>query len=130
MKAEERALAQYRIEQAEDALVEADALQKIGKYRGAINRAYYSMFYAASALLATKGFGSSKHSGVISLLHKEFVRPGLFPSEVGKFIDSTFALRGKSDYAAFAKAVPEEATSVIQMAEQFVQETRRVLERL
>jgi len=32
--------------------------------------------------------------------------------------------------AAFAKAVPDEATFAIQMAEQFVQETRKVLERL
>ncbi|NJN63373.1 MAG: hypothetical protein HC795_19310 [Coleofasciculaceae cyanobacterium RL_1_1] len=37
------------------------------------------MFYALLGLLATKGLGTSKHSGVISLFDREFVRTGIFP---------------------------------------------------
>ena len=44
--------------------------------RGAVSRAYYAMFYGVLALLATKGLGSSKHSGTISLFDREFVKPG------------------------------------------------------
>lgn len=32
----------------------------------AVNRAYYAMFYAANALLATKGMERSRHSGLIA----------------------------------------------------------------
>jgi uncharacterized protein (UPF0332 family) len=37
-----------------------------GFYASAINRAYYAIFYAANALLATKGLSRSKHSAVIT----------------------------------------------------------------
>ncbi len=35
-----------------------------GFYGVAVTRSYYAMFYAASALLASKGISRSKHSGV------------------------------------------------------------------
>ena len=35
-------------------------------YSAAINRAYYAIFYAANAMLATKKLNRSKHSGVSS----------------------------------------------------------------
>mgnify|MGYP000481935701 CR=1 FL=1 len=35
-------------------------------YIAAVNRAYYAIFYAANALLATKGLERSKHSGAIA----------------------------------------------------------------
>lgn len=48
-----------------------------GFYGSAINRAYYAMFYAANALLATKGIARSKHSGVIAAFREHFVKSGL-----------------------------------------------------
>lgn len=41
----------------------------------AVNRAYYAIFYAANALLATKGLERSKHSGVIAAFRQHFVKP-------------------------------------------------------
>jgi uncharacterized protein (UPF0332 family) len=39
-------LCRYRFKQADEAHSEAKLLQDAGHYRGAINRAYYAMFYA------------------------------------------------------------------------------------
>ncbi len=47
-------LVRYRIEQAQETLREAELLLGAAALRGAINRAYYAMFYALLALLATK----------------------------------------------------------------------------
>ena len=45
-------LAKYRLEQAKENLEEAIALFDINKYKGANNRAYYSIFHAIKAILA------------------------------------------------------------------------------
>jgi len=37
-----------------------------GFYGSAINRAYYAIFYAANALLATQALARGKHSGVVA----------------------------------------------------------------
>lgn len=74
------ALVRYRLQQAVETLREARLLLDQSAWRSAQNRAYYAMFYAVSALLATRQLGSSKHSGVLGLFDREFVKPGLLPT--------------------------------------------------
>ena len=47
-------LVRYRLEQASETLAEAVLLRDAGAFRGAINRAYYAMFYVLLGLLATR----------------------------------------------------------------------------
>jgi uncharacterized protein (UPF0332 family) len=70
------ALLRYRIEQAHETLREAEVLLDESALRGTVNRAYYAMFYALLALLATKQLGTSRHSGALALFDREFVKPG------------------------------------------------------
>jgi len=44
------------------------------------------MFYAAIALLATRDLSSSRHSGIISLFYKHFVRSDIFPAELAQHL--------------------------------------------
>ncbi len=44
----------YRIGQSYETLKEAEILFEQSAFRGAVNRAYYAMFYAVLALLATR----------------------------------------------------------------------------
>lgn len=55
-----------------------------GFYGVAVNRSYYAMFYAASALLASEGLARSKHSGVISAFGEHFVKTGLIQVEYAR----------------------------------------------
>ena len=41
-----------------------------------LDKGYYAAFYAASALLLNDGIDTSKHSGVIALVHQHFVKSG------------------------------------------------------
>jgi len=100
------ALVHYRLQEAQEALEEAEILQARHKYRGSTNRVYYAMFYAVLALLATRGLSAVKHSGVISLFHREFVKPGIIPLEIAKYINIAFDLRNKSDYRDFISPDP------------------------
>lgn len=73
-----RELLHFRLEQAHESLREADVLCAAQANRGAVNRAYYAMFYALLALLATKQLGTSKHSGAISLFDESSSKPVFF----------------------------------------------------
>lgn len=76
MRPEIEALARHRLSRAHETLAEGEQLLAQSKLMGAVNRFYYAAFYGARALLATREADSSKHSGVISLFQKQFVKPG------------------------------------------------------
>ena len=55
------------LDKAHHAIHAAEVLIREGETECAAGRAYYAMFYTASALLAEDGLGSTKHSGVYAL---------------------------------------------------------------
>ena len=81
MNPELEKLAAHRLSRAQDAFAEGDYLLTKNAFMGAVNRFYYSAFYAARALLAIRELDSSRHSGVISLFQKHFVKSGLVSTE-------------------------------------------------
>jgi hypothetical protein len=64
------------IENADEALSVAQLNLDNDFYAAAINRAYYAIFYAANALLATQKLARSKHSGVLSVFRQHFITVG------------------------------------------------------
>jgi uncharacterized protein len=67
-------------------------------YITAVNRAYYAIFYAANALLASKGLERSKHSGVIAGFRQHFVKTGLIEPEFSRFFGAAMDERHAGDY--------------------------------
>lgn len=120
-----RKLVAYRLEQAAETLDVARELVAAGHYRDTVNRAYYAMFYCGLALLASKGLGTSKHSGVLSLFNKYFVKTGEFPLKSGRDLQEAFELRQKSDYREFVQITREQAQQALKQAEAFLEQTRR-----
>jgi hypothetical protein len=114
------ALVEYRLAQASETLDAAMELLRSAHLRDAVNRGYYSMFYAALALLAIRSLGSSKHSGAMAMLNKHFVNTGIFPIDEARNLRRAFELRQKCDYREFA--VPEQAQvqEVLRDAERFL----------
>jgi len=93
-----------------------------------MNRVYYAMFYAALAMLATRNLSSSKHSGVISLFHREFVRTGLFPRELAKSLNAAFDGRMEGDYGDFAILAKDELALLIDGAREFIDRARQIVQ--
>jgi len=110
----------YRIEQAKASLREASILFDADSYRGAVNRAYYAMFYATLAVLATKQLGSSKHSGIISLFDREFVKTGRFQREQSKSLHLAFDMRQTYDYGELVEVDETDVRRAIGNASDFV----------
>ena len=95
-------------------------------YITAVNRAYYAIFYAANALLATKGLERSKHSGVIAAFRQHFVRTGLIESEFSRFYGEIMEERHAGDYG-LAPFDQDTASRSLGHAERFVQRIEQVL---
>lgn len=122
-----RELITLRMEQATETLHEAHILIAEHAGRGAVSRAYYAMFYAVLALLASKGLGSSKHSGAISLFDREFVKPGDLPRELSRALHMAFERRQQADYGELIQLDEPAATRGIEEAEMFIQKVRDYL---
>ncbi len=94
-----QALIEYRMERARQTLNAAKLLDKQSADPASIvNRAYYAIFYAALAMLATVGEETSKHSGVMALFDRHFIKTGVLPKEMGKFLHTAFDIRQTADY--------------------------------
>lgn len=109
-------LSNYRLEQAKDNLEEAIVLFENNKYKGASNRAYYSIFHAVKAVLALEQVDFKKHSSVIAYFNKEYISKNIFPRELGKRVSEARFYREKSDYVDFYIITKEECKIQIETA--------------
>ena len=123
-------LVQYRFDQARETLEAGRALLRSRHYRDAINRAYYTMFYAVLGLLAARQLGSSKHAGVLSLFGRHFVNTGQFPANQAVRFRQAFELRQKCDYREFVDADENQAQEILAHAKEFHAEAERTWERM
>jgi uncharacterized protein (UPF0332 family) len=122
-----QALVAYRLEQADESIEAARTLLDKRLIRPSVNRAYYAMFYAVLALLAKGKRETSKHSGVIALFDKDFVKQGIFKKDYSRWFHDAFDLRQRSDYAPDYHVSLEEAEITLKNAERFVGKAKKVL---
>jgi len=88
----------------------------------AMNRIYYSMFYAVQALLVLNEKAFSKHGQVKAYFNMEFIKAGIFQKEFGKIFNTVFEYRQKFDYVDLL--VPEESliSDYIAKAQNFIEQ--------
>lgn len=120
-------LSKYRFETSLENLEDAKLMYDNGRYKNALNRAYYSIFHAIRAVNALKGFDSSKHSGVIAFFNQNYVKEGLLAKELSKIITQASNNREKADYLDFYIASNEEARKQIERAEVFLKAIKQYL---
>jgi uncharacterized protein (UPF0332 family) len=95
----------------------------------AVNRAYYAIFYAANALLATKGLERSKHSGVIAAFRQHFVKTGLVDAEFSRFYGAAMDERHAGDYD-LTQLDYESASQQVLNAAKFLDQIEQVLHQM
>ena len=121
---ERRQLAALRMERADDALLDASTLVDHGSSYGAINRCYYAMFHAASALAIRDDCDFHKHRAVISWFNREYVKTGRFSRESGKSFRMAFDQRCDADYTDVASFTASEVAAILEQARRFVAEVK------
>ena len=114
-------LALYRVDIAKDDLRSAKILLDADEYRGANNRAYYSIFHAINAIHALSGKSYKKHKDAIANFNKEYVKTEIFPRKIGRSIAEAEEIRHASDYDDFYIANKDEAKDLIDTAEKLIE---------
>ena len=123
-----RAYIQARLAKAKDDLATARDDLAYGHRRGAINRAYYTIFHTASAALLWHDIERARHSGIQSSFGEFLVKPGHIETEYGRIYSRARKMREKQDYdldAAWPST--EEAEQIVNDAERFVARVERYL---
>jgi uncharacterized protein (UPF0332 family) len=101
-----------------------------GDYALAVNRAYYALFYAVSALLLEEGHRFKKHSGVRAAFNRVFVKPGRLSRIDGELYNRLFRDRQKGDYVAFAEFDQAYVQKQLQGCEAFLHNVHSLLNSL
>lgn len=91
------ALVAYRMERSNESIEAAKIMFENNMLTFSMNRIYYAMFYAVSALLLLHGITFSKHGQVKGYFNREFIKKGVFPLEMGKVYNKVFEYRQKFD---------------------------------
>lgn len=120
-------LSKYRYNSGIEALADAQLMFDNERYKNALNRAYYAIFYGIRAVNILNEFDSSKHSGVIAYFNQNFVKSGLFSKEASKIIKLAYENREKADYLDFYIASKNEARKQIERASFFLNMIRHYL---
>lgn len=120
-------VAKHRLQVAKEDLETANLTFEAGQYRGANNRAYYSIFHTISAILAIEGIAFKKHKDTLSYFNKNYVRTEIFPRELGRKIVKAEEIRHASDYDTFYIASKEVTAQQIQTAEQILRLAEKYL---
>jgi uncharacterized protein (UPF0332 family) len=113
---------------ARRALESSAALLGKGDFEGSVNRAYYAMFHAARAALASRSIEirSRKHGILVGQFSRHFITDGVLPKALGQAINEVQKLRHAGDYEAPVLA-RQEAEEALVSAREFVMAIKPLL---
>jgi uncharacterized protein (UPF0332 family) len=115
-----RAAIPQMMAKARSALLQAQLMLADEQWDAAANRAYYAVFRAMTAVLASSGQAYAKHSGVIAFFRQQFIKTGIFPAEFSEVIEGLSENRTVGDYSFQLDVDPEDVTEGLAAAERFV----------
>ena len=127
MDKRQRDLCQYRLQESRDTLQVAGNCLQNGFYKDAVNRAYYSAFYAVKAVLALGTIDFKRHKDVVAYFNKEYVATDIFPKETGRKLAALKQIREKSDYDDFYIISKEKAIEQFETAKLVLQNVEEYL---
>ena len=114
-------LIKYRLEQARETIDDAKLLIENSKFRSAVNRIYYAMFYSLLALGLKYRFETSKHSKLIGWFNKNFVHAGKLDKKYGRIINRAFVKRIKGDYDSYIEFDKETVENMFTNMKEFIE---------
>ena len=105
---------------AEETLHAAEVPFKEEYLRDAVNRAYYSVFYIAEALLNEKDLRYSKHGTVHGAFAQHYIKTKIFDEKYHKLLTSTFRRRMLGDYDEVTRFGSDEVSHILEQAWDFL----------
>lgn len=118
------------LQNAEERLNAAKYLFDGEYYNDAVSRAYYSMFYAARAILSVKEIYPKAHKGVIAQFGLEFVKEGFIEDVYGRALNHAKDRREVAEYDMEKKISRNETALIIEDAEKFLKRIKIAIKEL
>jgi len=100
---------------------------KSGFWNAAVNRIYYSCYYAVSGLLLMKTIETNSHKGIRQMFGFHFVQTGLVSKEDGRFFSDLYDRRQTGDYDDFFLYDEETVMILFKQAESFIERIVKIL---
>jgi uncharacterized protein (UPF0332 family) len=123
------ALIAYRLEQAKETIDLSRFLIDSDKLVVAVNRIYYGLYYAVTALALKSHYETSKHTQLIGWFNKEFVSTEQIDKKFGKILRNAYQNRTKGDYDAFIKFDKEAVEDMHMEILEFIDQVGLMLKR-
>jgi uncharacterized protein (UPF0332 family) len=109
------------LNEARQALSDADFNYLGGRYHVVSNRAYYAVFHCIQALLQSEGVFVKTHQGAQQKFHQLFIKTGKLPMETGEIPAYLSELRNLSDYDYGTAISVGQAENAIRQAKTFLE---------
>ena len=122
-------LIRYRMDRSKEVLSAARLMYEKDHYNDAVNRLYYSCFYAVIALLATEGVHPGKHTAVRAFLNKNWIKTGKLSRETGWLYNTLFDRREKGDYGDYFRFNADDVEDWLKKVEKAIEEIFQVIEK-
>jgi len=120
-------LVKYRLERAKETLEDAQLLIESKRWNSAINRLYYSAFYAVIALLLNENHKTTTHNGVKSIFSEQFIKNNIISQEFGKKYSQLFTWRQKGDYADLFDFTEEKVLPYYDFVKKFIIQIEKII---
>ncbi len=120
-------MVERNLEKAGERLEAAKILLENRKFEDAINRAYYSMYHSAMALLQTVNISPKTHNGLIGEFGKKFVKNGKIDRRYSKILSYAENLRESADYGIESEIGQRDAEKTVDNAEDFLEMAKKHL---
>jgi hypothetical protein len=117
------------LEVAKRRLEAAKLLFEKGMIDDAVNRAYYSFFHAAKAMLNVLGYDAKTHSGLISEFGLRIIKTNFLDKKFGQYLRRAYEMRESSDYEIGVVFSEDETQTLIKNAEEFLKKAQEFVEK-
>ncbi len=120
-------LVEHRLSKALEAADHVEFLMANGMLALAVNRIYYGMFYALSALALKNGFTTKKHGELIGWFNRTFVKERKVELKMGRLLRSAFESRSVGDYDDWVEFSRDEVSEMLSGMREFIGEIKRLI---
>lgn len=111
---------------ADEILLEMEHLMAGSYYRGAIGRAYYAMFQAASAAMLAKNIDTGNRQAIIPAFADAFIKTGLLDGKFEKYFKGAFSARTETEYETFASADHRQGQTTLLRTKEFISACKKL----
>ena len=117
---ERQIMVNLEYERACSCLKQAEGNASMDFWDVVVNRLYYAVFHAVSALLIKDGHNVSTHKGTLVMFGEHYVKTGIFPTDASKLYIKLQTMREKSDYNCVYFTTADEMQPLFEPVREFI----------